>query len=551
MLILSLFITLFFFVTPVHAIYDPLSVPNNKYGIHIVDTIDIPELPALVNSEGGNWGYVTMVLSDNERDPGRWQTIFDQMRRLHLIPIIRLATHVEGSTWVKPQKDRFYEIVKLLNGFNWPTENRYVILYNEPNHAAEWGGLVDPEDYAATFVDFAKQLKAANQDFFILPAGLDASAADDAALFLRRMIAARPEILTLMDGWTSHSYPNPAFSGSPYARGRGTLSTFDWELSFLQSLGLTKNLPVFITETGWERSRLSADQVAANFQIAASSIWTDPRIAAITPFIYKYLDAPFDHFSWKTIDNDGFYPQYDAYRQIPKISGQPKQHESYTLLSDLIPAKLVAGSTYTLSAVIENYGQGIIDPSDGYTLKLSSFETFIDPLPLVQPQERGTLMVHIKTPTTPGSMPITLTLKHYDHSFVLQTRTVELVSPPSLEIHAHLGWRSSGDASNISVLIYDKDTVLQKFTGLTMKNGTITVERLMNIIPGLPYRVVILVPGYLPRQVIDEMSAANTIIYPGRFLPLDFNGDGAFTLADLESLIRFPPCTAILRFFGP
>ena len=39
--------------------YNPLAVPNNRYGIHIVDTNDIPQLPALVNSSGGDWGYVT------------------------------------------------------------------------------------------------------------------------------------------------------------------------------------------------------------------------------------------------------------------------------------------------------------------------------------------------------------------------------------------------------------------------------------------------------------------------------------------------------------
>src|SRR3972149_8758847 len=93
--IISLILALFAFAKPIYAMYDPVSVPNNKYGIHIVDTNDIFDLPPLVNSSGGDWGYVTLVLSDAERDPDRWQNIFDHLRRLLLIPIIRLATHVE------------------------------------------------------------------------------------------------------------------------------------------------------------------------------------------------------------------------------------------------------------------------------------------------------------------------------------------------------------------------------------------------------------------------------------------------------------------------
>ena len=279
---------LFFLLTLVfplkaYAIYDPTSVPNNKYGIHIVDTNDISDVKPLI----GEWGYVTMVLSDADRDAGRWQNIFNHMRRLHLIPIVRLATHNEGTGWVKPQKDRFYEIVNLLNSLNWPTENRYVVLYNEPNHANEWGGGIDPEGYADDLVALGTALKQANNDFYILPAGLDASAANDGeamdeAEYLKRMIAAKPELLRIIDGWTSHSYPNPGFSGSPYAVGRGTLTTYQWELSYLSELGLTKKLPVFITETGWQhaegksytRGFLSSDQVGVNLSIASQTMWT-------------------------------------------------------------------------------------------------------------------------------------------------------------------------------------------------------------------------------------------------------------------------------------
>ena len=43
---------------PAHvaAAYDPLSVPNNRFGIHIVDPNDVADAAKLVNSSKGDWG---------------------------------------------------------------------------------------------------------------------------------------------------------------------------------------------------------------------------------------------------------------------------------------------------------------------------------------------------------------------------------------------------------------------------------------------------------------------------------------------------------------
>ncbi len=197
-------LVLFFLVRPALAVYDPNSVPNNKYGMHIADFNDIADVATLVNSTGGDWGYITLVASDNDRDSEKWQRMFDQMRRLHLIPIVRLATRVQKDHWVKPDPAKFDEIVSFFHALKWPVQNRYIILYNEPNHAKEWGNEIDPEGYARIFADLARKFKAASGDFFILPAGLDVSAASDnlsleAAAYLRRMVAANPDVLNLMD----------------------------------------------------------------------------------------------------------------------------------------------------------------------------------------------------------------------------------------------------------------------------------------------------------------------------------------------------------------
>src|SRR3990172_10956744 len=84
------------------AIYNPTSVANNKFGIHLTQEADLEEASKLVNSSGGDWGYVTIVIRKDERDTRRWQNVFNQMRRLHLIPIVRIATMQLDGGWEKP-----------------------------------------------------------------------------------------------------------------------------------------------------------------------------------------------------------------------------------------------------------------------------------------------------------------------------------------------------------------------------------------------------------------------------------------------------------------
>src|SRR4030042_1329311 len=76
-------------LNPVWSIYDPLTVPNNKYGIHIIDENDLENAAALVNSSGGDWGYVTLVITEQDRSSDKWTGIFDTMKNYHLIPLIR------------------------------------------------------------------------------------------------------------------------------------------------------------------------------------------------------------------------------------------------------------------------------------------------------------------------------------------------------------------------------------------------------------------------------------------------------------------------------
>src|SRR3990170_4022812 len=168
-------------------------VKNNKFGIHLAQPHleDLEKAKDLVNSNGGDWGYVTLVIPENDRDKNKWQEVFDKMRELHLIPIIRLATVPQGDKWRRPTADDADSWVEFLNSLHWVVKDRYVILFNEPNHGNEWGGLVDPENYVKVALEFSKKLKEKNPDFFIMLAGLDASAPssypnfEDEGIFLK------------------------------------------------------------------------------------------------------------------------------------------------------------------------------------------------------------------------------------------------------------------------------------------------------------------------------------------------------------------------------
>ncbi len=556
---------LFFFISPVaNAKFNPSDTPNNKFGIHIVDPNDISEISSLVNSNEGDWGYVTLVIQEDDRNKEKWQAVFNTMRRDHLIPIIRLATTIDGDAWKKPGVDGIKDWVSFLNSLNWPIENRYIILFNEPNHANEWGRKIDPQGYAEIALAFTIALHRASEDYFVLPAGLDVSAASDdksleASTYLKTMFTTTPELFKVLDGWTSHSYPNPAFSGSAYASGKGTVQSFAWEQAYLRSLGVTKAYPIFITETGWVHSfgvssnygLLSPDAVGEALKQAAAFAWADKSIVAITPFIFNYQGLPFDHFSWKKLDSNDFYAHYFAYQTIPKTRGTPFQRESYKLDYPMIPDALVKNSSVTLTSKISNTGQSIISHKDGYTLQIDGPKEFIsitDSLPTIEPGETGEVRLHLRVPNIEGTFPYTLSITHYNRGVTLQTGTITLIPPPSVKLHVQLGWKKRTDTKDATVLIYDKDEVIHKIHGVLIANGIGIISDLTNVMPNNSYRVVLLVPQYLPRQTIATIKVEGSTILMPRMYPIDVNGDGAFTLSDIVTMLTLPP-RDILRLF--
>lgn len=422
---IALFIFLSFAAKEALAIEDPLKSPNNIYGIHVIDENDLTKAAELVNSSGGDWGYVTIVIRKDERNPQRWQSVLNKMRRLHLIPIVRIATRMNHEGWEKPVEGEIDGWVSFLNSLNWVVKNRYVVIGNEPNHAKEWQGEIDPESYANYLKEFSLRLKEKNNDFFVLPAGLDASAPNgpdtmDEAEFLQRMLAEEPDLFNYLDGWTSHSYPNPAFSGSPEESGRGTIRTFEWEISYLESLGVNKDLPIFITETGWVHNRegqvlglTESNQVGINYK-RAFEIWERSDVVAVTPFVLTYRDSPFDIFSW-TDGGGKSFSFYNEVKGLDKVVGDPERINTGKVLSYTVQQLVRSSGPYSGFLIVENTGQviwernnlSIVESQDGVLEKRALFSQ-------LEPGEKGAIIFKGNINEEEGDFGVNVSLRYRD-----------------------------------------------------------------------------------------------------------------------------------------
>jgi hypothetical protein len=321
-----------FFATESYAVYSPQETPNNIFGIHILFPTELGKAATLVNSSGGDWGYVTIPIQYNDRDVEKWQDFMNNAQKHHLIPIIRIATsphYSDTSVWRKPDDFDVVDFANFLNSLEWPTKNRYVLLFNEVNRFDEWGGgLPNPEEYADAVVYATDVFKERNPDFFIIAGGLDNAAPSDGIKFidnlvyLRRMGMHNAQVFEKIDGFASHSYPNPNFAEAPSLSKIESTATYKHELAVIDRY-TDKELPVFISETGWNAEALPQSVIASYFKISMNEIWgKDTRVVAVTPFILESGGGPFDKFTFFKGEKLTSYGQ--VYRDIPKKKGEPE-----------------------------------------------------------------------------------------------------------------------------------------------------------------------------------------------------------------------------------
>ncbi|MFN4212818.1 MAG: hypothetical protein ACK4FL_02540 [Microgenomates group bacterium] len=686
----NIFLKVFFIITFFVLVDSVSAVENNKFGIHLAQPHfqDLEAAAKLVNSSGGDWGYVTLVIQENDRDRGKWQEIFDRLRELHLIPIIRLATKPEGSSWRRPQKNDGKEWADFLDSLNWVVKNRYVVLFNEPNHGSEWGGAVDPQDYAQVAFSFAKALKEKNKDFFVMLAGLDASAPhqmpqfEDEEIFLKELlftarelvesentqknsnqnqssgnlnvgsnipdirlhiissnlklshvkniariisnvntinafkpaviekfgvinttlnqpadrlidnpenvlkraffdflekenfiktikaeekISVNKDLFDYIDGWASHSYPNPGFSGSPLDSGRGTVRTYRWELELLRSLGVNKDLPVFITETGWKRDirysilDIGNDRIAENFKIAFEQIWgPDERVLAVTPFVLDYQSEPFLGFSWRKYQSQEFYPLYYAVQSLPKTKGAPERVEKGEIDFDL-PKELLEQSTYQFKIKLKNFGQAIWDKNEGYSILDIRYWKSKEQLVIIKMGEIGKIKpfeereVNFFVETVAHREDVRSKIETVGFELRKNGKKILENSPPaggwqfkiiplpSLKFNVNLFPKLNEKGDDFEIQIFDeREKLIFKKSKLKVEHGVGIVGSIQYIIPGKKYRLVVLKPYYLPRQNFLTFQKGENKIKFKPLIPADFDRNGRLSFGDFISLIKNP-----------
>lgn len=552
-----LFILLFLCVFPwtrsLHA------AENNKFGISLLQPTaeDIQDAAKLVNGPNGDWGYVTLVIQENDRDVRKWQDIFEQLRSVHLIPIVRLASSPQGEVWKRPEEKDVAHWVEFLNKLNWVVRKRYIVLFNEPNHASEWGGEVDPEGYAKIAYQFAKAIKESNKDYVVMLAGLDAAAPsypsqyEDSGVFIQKMFGTNGiDLEKYIDAWSSHSYPNPAFSGSVWDTGKKTVRGYEYELGLLNELGVKKQLPVFITETGWIEGKVSEAQIADNYHVAFNQIWgKDVRVQAVTPFVFKYLAEPFIGFSWKKDSRNSL--QYDAVKNIPKQPGEGEQVQKGTV--DIrLPKTLIARSTYHFPVYLRNEGQAIWSEEEGYELSVNTdseeVKTLASAIQQIRPFEEDKIGVTIRTPSQPKTMKVALSLNRRGESIVsTKYHTITIEPFPELMIQTSVFPKFAANEDNLEVQLFNKEEELVfSKKGLALRNGKISVDTVSDVIPGERYRIVLLGYPYIPRQAILTLNKGANKVTIKRLLPFDADGNGAWGLNDIKSAILQP--AFFLRF---
>lgn len=329
-LIFLVFLHLFLFSSSItNAIYDPLSRPNNKIGIHILFPSELNKAKELVNSSGGEWGYVTIPIQIGEKDIAKWQIFLDDAKDLKLIPILRLATEGDyfiKSSWKKPTEEDILDFANFMESLNWPVKNKYIIIFNEVNRSDEWNGQADPEEYAKLLSYATTIFKEKDDDYFIISSGMDnasitANGTYSQYDYFELMNEHVPGIFNKIDGISSHAYPNPGFAQPPEVDSPTSISSFIYESDLINSMS-DKRLPIFITETGWDQTLTSDQQVGQYFIQALETTWNHPEIVAITPFLLNSGPGPFEKFSF--LDKDGKENNvFKAIKNYKKVKGEP------------------------------------------------------------------------------------------------------------------------------------------------------------------------------------------------------------------------------------
>lgn len=533
---------------------------NNKFGIHVATPSeqDIKDGAALVNTHG-SWGYITVVLQEKDRDKKALQHMCDHLRDNKLIPIFRLASHAEGSSWALPKKRDAFAWADVLGSVNCSTKNIYVTLFNEVNMATEWGGAVNPKSYADIASFYATAIKNKNPDVQVLLAGLNQTAPHtppsfySAERFLTEVLGNRSPLCSSIDGIASHSYP-PDFVGSPSARGLGSITGYQVEQQIYEKQ-CGRKLPVFITEAGWKNNALSPAILKTYYKTAFEDVWAkDDSVRAVT--LYDLNGSPPNtDFAYRAATEEihGIVEQNSTcgkFREVycfikdelQKTNGDPAQKYSASILVT-IPQTVIANSKYEYQIWIKNNptkSTATWSKEDGYRIGFDSnvisgnFTDFHN----VKPGNSfiTTLTFNSGAEIKTHNLKVCL-FKGAECVNELFAWNLTVIPPPTLEIEARVFpiTKANGEGYELQIFRARDEKLVFRAPNVTIVDGKALIPEVSGIALDEAYRIVLLgkTKAYLPVQVASYLFTGtdDKIQFPA-FVPIDFNGDGKFTLSD-------------------
>ena len=65
--------------------------------MYILFTTELEAAAKLVNSNGGDWGYVIIPIQAGDMSKAKWQQFMDDAKGRHVIPVLRLATEGDSA----------------------------------------------------------------------------------------------------------------------------------------------------------------------------------------------------------------------------------------------------------------------------------------------------------------------------------------------------------------------------------------------------------------------------------------------------------------------
>jgi hypothetical protein len=305
------------------------AVPNNIVGLNVARRTQsqyIRVTGQIANANGGSWGYVTVLLTNQERDDAVLpehvlQQLLDRCYESRLQPIVRVGTRFDSNTgvWERPTDDDPVLWRRLFERVKWPNTPVWIVPANEPNLGREWGGKVDVESYARYLERFMHAF-ADSDRFKVVNAPLNLSnphhppEMQDAFDFLAEHVALTPTVFERLPAWASNSYRVDGIGEGP----RFTHLGYEVEL---EQLG--REMPVIITESGV--LNVGDQEEIARFFVQAYADWQgDRRVIAATPLFW---DPDVDNHWMFTLDDQGNVETgsatYQALRSLPRVAGSP------------------------------------------------------------------------------------------------------------------------------------------------------------------------------------------------------------------------------------